>query len=75
MLAAPSWLYLEGQPRLAFCTSVHPSYSGNISDPSVGTSAFQVAVLRGFLALGKVESKLSVSALMWSAKIGIPKTS
>jgi hypothetical protein len=38
---------LEGQPRLACCTSVHLDYPGDFSQPSVGTGASRVAVLRG----------------------------
>jgi hypothetical protein len=41
---APTWLSFEGQPRLACWSSVHLGYS---SQPLVGASAFQVAVLRG----------------------------
>jgi hypothetical protein len=37
----------EGLPRLACWTSVHPSYPGGFSQPSVGTSASRVAGLRG----------------------------
>jgi hypothetical protein len=47
---------------------------GDFSQPLVGTGAFQVAELRGSphqLTL----SRNSVSALMWSAKNGIPKSS
>jgi hypothetical protein len=44
---APTWLSFEGQPRLASWTSVHLGYPGDFSQPSVGTSAFRVAVTRG----------------------------
>jgi hypothetical protein len=48
---------------------------GDFSQPLVGTSAFQVAEQGGSPHQRTFELKLSVSALMWSAKGGIPKYS
>jgi hypothetical protein len=47
LLVAPTWLSFEGLPRLACWTSDHPGFPGDFSQPSVGTCAFRVAVLRG----------------------------
>jgi hypothetical protein len=47
LLDAPTWPSFQGLPRLACWTSDHPGYPGDFSQPSVGTSAFRVAVLRG----------------------------
>jgi hypothetical protein len=47
LLIAQTSLYFEGQPRLACWTSVHLGYPGDYSQPSVGTSVFQVAGIRG----------------------------
>jgi hypothetical protein len=47
LLVVPTWLSFEGQPRLACWTLVHLGYPGDLSQPSVGTSAYRVAVLRG----------------------------
>jgi hypothetical protein len=44
---AQTWLSFEGLPRLACWTSVHLGFPGDFSQPSVGTSACQVAGLRG----------------------------
>jgi hypothetical protein len=48
---------------------------GDFSQPLVGASVFQVAELRGSPHQLTFESKLSVSALMWSVKNGIPRYS
>jgi hypothetical protein len=47
LLVVPTWLSFEGLPRLASWTSDHPVFPGDFSQPSAGTSAFRVAVLRG----------------------------
>jgi hypothetical protein len=47
LLVAPTRLSFEGQPWLACWTLVHLSYLGEFSQPSVGTSAFRDAGLRG----------------------------
>jgi hypothetical protein len=47
LIASPIWLSFEGLPRLACWTSDHTGYQGDFSQPSVGTGAFRVAVLRG----------------------------
>jgi hypothetical protein len=47
LLVAPTWLSFEGLPRLGCWTSAHPGFPGDFSQPSVGTGAFRVAVLRG----------------------------
>jgi hypothetical protein len=72
---APTWLSFEGQPRLACWTTVNLGQSGDFSQPSVGTTTFRVARIRVFPASANFESKLSVNALMWSAKNGIHKFS
>jgi hypothetical protein len=46
LLVAPTWLSFEGLPRLACWTSDHPSFPGDFSQPSVGTGASRVAVVR-----------------------------
>jgi hypothetical protein len=74
LLVGPTWLSFEGQPRLACCTSVHVCYPEDFSQPSIGTSAFQVPGLRGS-PHQLTSSRKSVSALIWSAKDGIPKSS
>jgi hypothetical protein len=43
LFLAPTWLSLQGQPRLACRSSVHLCYPGDFSQPSVGTSSFQLA--------------------------------
>jgi hypothetical protein len=48
---------------------------GEFSHPLFGTGAFQDSETKGFPSSVNVLSKLSVSALMWSANNGIPKSS
>jgi hypothetical protein len=73
LLSASTCLPFEGQPRLACCTSVHLGYRVTSVSPRSAQCVASCSTKR-FPASADFGSKVSVSALMWPAKNGIPKS-
>jgi hypothetical protein len=66
LLVAPTWPSSEGQPRLSCWTSDHPGFPGDFSQPSVGTGAFRVTVLRG--SPHQLTSSRNSRSMLWCGR-------